>query len=342
MRYDNLRAFSKHLQSASPDHLLALYLLVSKTASDLQESVQFVLDAVFPKGAYSEMEVRHFSSEGLNISSLLDELNTLSFFAKKRVVILHSAEKLNKSSLEIIEKYFEKANPSVHFVITAEAMGRGTKFYKKAEAVGVIVDIPEEKAWQKEKNAQAWLQEKVLKEGKEIEPRAVFSLVKQVGVDRQLLEQELFKLYCYLGERTKILEEDVAAICSFVNIDNVWKLGEDIFKGDAKSSLTLIKQQLDDGVPFLALLRQLRTQFQTSLQICSLLSSGHGREDVSRHFRYLTGTLLNKKIQEAQGYGQERLKKGLLLIDEAELKAKTSVAEPTFLAQMLAAQLTLK
>ncbi len=341
MRYDNLRAFAKHIQSASPDHLMAVYLLVSKNNRDLTEASQSIIKSIFPD-KHSEMEVKTFQSEGLQVSELLNELNTLSVFVKNRIVVLHHADKLNKAASTALEKYFEKPNPAVKLIVTAQAVNRGTKFYKKAKVQGVILDMPEEKAWQKEKSCQSWVRERVFQDGRQIEPQAIAALVKQIGTDQDVLEQEVFKLYCYLGDRTTITLQDVSAICSFVSTESIWKLGEDIFHFNPGGAVKSIKSLLADGAPLLGLLRQLRSQFQTSFQICTILANGQGRDEIVKHFRYLTGNILNKKIQEAQGYGLERFKRGILVIDETELKAKSSGGDPDFLAEMLVVRLASK
>lgn len=340
MRYDNLRAFVKHIQSSSPNHLMLLYLLVSKNDHDLSEAIQMIIRSVFPNGKYSKMEVGFFSAENIDFGAFQNELNTISFFAKKRIVILQHAEMLTSSQMKSIQRYFEKPNPQVYFVITAESVGKASEFYKRAEKEGVILDVAEEKSWQKKKNIELWLREKIYKEGRQIEPTALTALIKQLGTDQNLLEQEVNKLYSYMGEKVTITMQDVTAICSVLNIGTVWELGEAVFSFDGAKALNSMKSLLSDGSALIGLLRQLRSQFQTMLQIASILASGKGRDEITHHYRYLTGNILNKKILEAQKYGIHNLKKGILEIDDAELKAKNGMGDPYFLAEILKMKLT--
>jgi DNA polymerase III subunit delta len=336
LRYDNSQAYAKHIKSAGAEHLAPVYLIISKNSRDIKEAVDQI------KQLMAHADIVRFSAEGLKLSVLIDELQTISAFSPKRVIILNQSEKLNKSATQTLSDYFSRPNPQVHFVLTASAVDKRTSFYKTAEKSGVILDIPEEKPWMRVKTVQRWLREKVYHDGKQIEPQACEGLMQQIGTDQDLLVQELNKLYCYIGERPVITVQDVCAISSSVNVDDIWKLGEAIFHFNVSLALEVFKALQDDGAPFLALLRQVRSQFQSSFQICTLLASGKGRDEVSKQFPYLTPHLLNKKLQVAQGYGMARFKLGLLTIDETEYKAKNSLDDDRFLGEMLIVKLSTK
>lgn len=336
MRYDNSQAFGKHVNSAGARHIALIYLLVSKNGMEITEAVDLI------KKILGNIDQLIFSAESLRLPLLLDELQTISAFSPKRLVVLRQSEQLQKAAIQALTAYFAKPNPQVHLILTASAVDKRTAFYKAAETGGVILDIPEEKPWVREKTIQRWLREKVYRDGKQIEPQACEALLQQIGTDQDLLNQEVQKLYCYIGDRAVITGQDVSKISSSVNIDDIWKLGEAIFDGNAAVALEVFKALLDDGAPFLTLLRQLRSQFQSSFQICTLLTSGKGRDEVAKQFPYLTPNLLARKLQVAEKYGRAAFKKGLLAIDETEYKVKNSAADETLLGEMLVAKLSTK
>lgn len=342
MRYDNLRAFQKHLQGASPDHFSPIYLIVSKNGYERKEAYQSVFKALIPDHQQADFELNVFFGGDLRLSSLLDELNAMSFFTKKRVVAIHDADQLEKEGMAVLESYFERPNPHVYLVLSAEAMNKSTNFYKKSEKHGVILDCPEEKSWEKEKSIQKWVLEKVAADRRQIEHEALLYLLKQLGTDQELIHQELEKLYCYIGERHQITLRDIAAICSSVHVENVWQLGDAIFGFDANSALRIAKALAEDGTALLVLLRQVRSQFESKYQICSLMAGGYGSGEVMKQFPYMKGQILNKNMQQAQSYGMHRFKEGLLAIDVAERQAKNSLADPDVLLELLMVKLTTK
>jgi DNA polymerase-3 subunit delta len=93
-------------------------------------------------------------------------------------------------------------------------------------------------------------------------------------------------------------------------------------------------------MPLIVLLRQLRSQFQTEIQICTILAQGGGASEVTRQFTYMKGCILERHMALAQSYGLQNCKNGLLSIDETELQAKNSALEASLLADLLMIKLT--
>ncbi len=340
MKYSNLEAFKKHLESAAPDHFSSLYLLLSKETFPRKEAMEKLAELSLHEERSPELSVRIFDGEKHSIEQILPELNALSFFSKKRIIFINNCDSLDKAATTQLETYFASPNKTICLVLAATTLNRATSFYKKAEKIGVLLDITELKPWEQEKIVVEWLHQEVRKYKKQFTPAAGQIFIKQLGTDQTLLQNEIQKLVCYVGERSTIDERDIAAICTSVNLENAWQLGEAIFKRDAASALRISKALLNEGTALIALLRQIRSQFQTEYQICSILAHGGTAADVTAQFPYMKGAILERHLSAAQNYGMERFKKGILAIDTTELKAKNSATEDDLLADILIATIT--
>jgi DNA polymerase-3 subunit delta len=340
MKYSNIRAFDKHLEGAAPHHFAEIYMVLAKEAFIRKTAIDLLTTQLLRDENTPDMCCHVFDAEEHTIENVLHELHAFSFFGKKRLVLLHNVDKLDKASTEKLEAYFDRPNRSLYFVISATGINRATRFYKKAEKSGVILDIAEEKPWEKEQTLTEWIHEKANQHGKKIDGQAVRLLLQQLGLDQTLLDQEIEKLFCYVGERIEITSHDVTAICSRLNIENGWQLGEAIFRKDRASALRIGKALLTEGVALIALLRQIRSQFQTEYQVCSILSNGGSRDVVSQQFPYMKGQILERHMQLAMNYGMQNFKKGIQAIDEAELQAKNSAINLELLAEMLLVRLS--
>lgn len=335
MRYTNLKAFEKHLESAAPNHFADIYMILGKDEYERKAAVDVLIATLLKQQNGGSFALKVFEGDHLSQQNLMDELNTLGFFSKKKVVLINQADKIGKAIGEKIEEYFINPSPSIVLIIAAPSITHSTNFYKKAEKQGIVLDIAEEKSWEKEKLRKDWIFSKAASEGKAIDTNACQLLLKQAGTDPALLHQELEKLICFVGDRKEIKVSDVASICSNVTHENIWQLGEAIFRRDGNTSLCTIKAMLEEGTALLSLLRQIRTQFQTEFQVCSILAAGGNATDVMQLFPYMKGQILERHLQSAQGYGMARFKKGMLEIDNTELLAKNSSVSPELLAEML-------
>jgi len=127
----------------------------------------------------------------------------------------------------------------------------------------------------------------------------------------------------------------VGAICRSVNQKNVWQLGEAIFSLNVTEAMNIAKALFKDQVPLVLLLRQIRKQFETDYQVCSLLASQAPADEITRMFPYMRGRILQTHIENARRYGLERFKRGLIEIDRTELEAKNSGVDGECLLELL-------
>jgi len=342
LKYTILSAFEKHLESAAPNHLSDIYLIMGKEAFVRKQAVDRLIALVLRGEPSPELCIFQFDAERQPVESVLQELEMLAFFVKKRLVVVRNADAYNKDATLKLETYFASPNRTVCLVLEAAAINRATTFYKNAEKVGVLLDIAEEKPWEREKSVAEWLRNESNRMEKVMAPSTAQQLVKQLGTDQALLHSELQKLVCYVGDRTSIEAKDVSIMCGSVNHDNAWQLGEAIFNFESATALRISKALLLDGVALIALLRQIRSQFQTEYQVCSILTAGGSASDVGQEFPYMKGAILERHVRQSQSYGMARFRKGLLAIDATELQAKNSGTDPDFLAELLIVKLTMK
>ncbi len=340
MKFTNLRAFEKHIEGAAPSHFSSLYIVLGKEPFQRKTAVDKLVTAM--KGtpsAQSEFDVQSFESDQLSSKDLMQELNAFVLFASKRAVLLESAEKLDKESMGILESYFEKPNRSVCLILSATSLHHGSNFYKKAEKIGIVLEFVEEKSWEKERSVPEWIATTVAAEGKSIDATTCRQLVKLLGTQQELIHSELQKLFCYIGTRTQITMADVSAIVSSVPVETGFQLGEAIFRRDGTSALRICKGLLLEETPFIVLLRQLRSQFQTEYQVSAVLAQGGGASEITQLFPYMKGAILERHMAFAQSYGKQNFKAGILKIDEIELQAKNSGLSSDFLAELLIVRL---
>lgn len=341
MKFNQLRALEKHLQEAAPRHLLPVYLLLGKDEFARKMALEITLKIFLDGAKNPALCCKTFNAQQNTLQEVVAELETLSFFDEKKVVVVHQVEKWVKGDLKGIERFFSHPIKGVTLLLTTGALAANTTLYKKIEKAGAILDLPEEKAWEKEKSMQAWLIQEAASQGKKLDGMCAQAFVKQVGTDQATLKQELEKVICYIDQREAITQKDVALLCPVNPTETIWQLGEALFKREPSTALRISKALLAEGSPFLGLLRQIRTQFQTEYQISCILAEGGSPADVAQSFPYMKGAILEKHLHTARAYGKDKFREALLAIDETELSAKSSGADEDLLNERLIYRLVL-
>jgi DNA polymerase-3 subunit delta len=340
VKYDNLSAFEKHLEEAKTKQFSSLYLILGKETFELQEAIQMVVRFILPIQEKREFALSTFEGAQIEEKQLWTALDSPSFFAETRVIWIQQADKLRKSLQEELEKSFARPLPGQYLILSATGWNKNTSFYKAAEKAGIVLELAEIKPWEKEKRLAEWVNKQAAAARKLMSFQVCQALVKQSGADPATLAQELDKLICYCGEKQEVTLQDMEAICTRQPFDSIWQLGEAIFRRDTSSALQMIHSLLMSGQALLPLLRQLRSQFQTEYQICLLLAQGKHAQDIRQEFPYMKGQILERHIRQAQHYGLEACRQGLLSLDAIERRMKNSVADDRLLAEILMMQLT--
>lgn len=320
MRYTQHKAFEKHLRSSSPSNFSSLYCLVIKDPGErllALESLKRTV-GVTPLTLHSEEE-------------LLSQLDSFSFFSGKQVFHYY-CEKFSKSTQ--LEKRFSHISPDVILVLSTESQSRQSAFYKAVEKHGVLLDTAEEKPWEKEKNLTEWLMERVFQANKMMDLEAAHLLSKGSSGSFARLAVEWEKLLTYVGEKQRISLQDVTTICCLSPLDSTWAFGELLLAQKAGAALEVALRMIDQGGAVFPILRQLRHQMMTALQLTLC-----DREHIALKFPYLKGQMLEKQLQAGQSFGTSRLIRAIQIIDDFEFKAKDAWDDPKLLLTLLCSRI---
>lgn len=278
-----------------------------------------------------------FDSETFCPKRFLEEIETLSFFEKKRFVTVSEIDHLESSSLETLLNYALKPNPRALLLLSATNLNANSKLVKACDEQGIVFQLVAEKPWEKEKRLIEWLTSLTAKEGVTLAPPAAKKLLLFVGQQEELLFQELQKLICFAAEKKKISPEDVDILVFNNSPVTLWQLGEAIFRLDLQNAILMGRTLLEE-TSLLPLIIHLRSQVQTALEMTSHLEQG-GQSALVKAFPYLKGAILEKKISSLRYYGPMRLRHAFLALVEGELRAKNSNTNPELLLELLLYQL---
>lgn len=340
MKYTQLQAFSKHLQNAAPNHFAPVYVIIGKNAFERHTAIEGLLTALFPQEQERSLAIRTMDGEQVTLGALMSELNSQHLFASRRALQILNVDKADKALTAKLESYFAKPDSTLFLIVSATALHHSSNFYKKCEKAGILLEFVEEKPWEKEKSIIPWITAQVASEGKSIGAAAAKQLVKLLGPEQSTLYNELKKLSCYVGSRKEITVQDIAAVSSSVNSENGWQLGEALLKREPAAALRIGRELLMEGNAAIGMVRQIRSQFQTAYQVCSLLAHGGSEGDITKLFPYMRGFTLERHRSLAENYGMKRFNNAMLQIDDTEWQLKSSGTDQNFLIELLIMKLT--
>lgn len=306
MRYNNKSSFLAQIKSAASTGFLSrVYFVGIPHDYERAESCEGIL-RYLPTGFLLE----RFSGSSLDSKALSDHLQTSSLFGGEPVALIEDAEKIPKGALQALF-------PLSYGYLILSAKGKSA-YSDLVEKEGIVLDLLNEKPWEKEKRIHAQLEAKVKGTGKTIAYDALALLFERQDLDIGLLEREIDKLICYTGDRLSIYASDVLAISTSSRTFALWQTAESlIWEGTG----------VVDEAHFHALLPALRSQLQLGLKISSLVASNATREEWSKSLPKVFPKTLEKRTSQAISLGTRYFTQGLIELFDIELKSRTGVTQ---------------
>jgi DNA polymerase III subunit delta len=324
MKFNQSALFEQHLHNADqPKH--TIYLLINTNDYERRNILQKAIEAVSQQG---ESAIAMHDAETISVILLQEELEALSLFASHKLLVLQEVDKLKGPALQLLEHYCAHPHTALSLVMTAAAFPASSALYKHVDKEGCVLDVAALKPWEREKELVHWLIAEAQAQRKSLNQPVAQLMVQRSGMNKQWLSTELEKLICYVGERAQLTQEDIDSIGVKAQEEVIWEFCKAIFQRRAAAAACYVQELIDQEMDALALLAQLRSQFQRGLHICSLLSQGGAAHDITKAYPYLKGNLLGRTIETAQQYGAEKLRQGLVTLYKAEIACKSQVVSP--------------
>ena len=271
----------------------------------------------------------HFTGIDLDAREVLDALNSPGLFSKESVVVI---DDIDKKLLETLSAHCQKL--SFGYLIMGS---RNKASFGWIEAHGAVLDLIDEKPWDKEKRWTERLYEKAHAAGKRLSPDAALWMIERLERDAALLAHEMDKVLCYCAAKSTIDRADVEAICSSTRTHTLWQIAEDLVWG---RTFRLDGADVRDSSFFHGLVAFLRQQLMMGAKMHELLRSSIPFSEWNHHFPKTYPKALEKKAQTAQQLGSDYFRSGLNHLFEIELLSKNSTAPLDALLDFFRVRLT--
>jgi DNA polymerase-3 subunit delta len=234
------------LQDSGRQPVHGIYVIYGGDHYLTRESIAGVIRAVYPE-ADAEPAITRFAGPQAALADVLDELFTLPFFSRRRLVLVEEADAFVTKYRKDLEAYMEKPSSSGFLVLQVKQWTATTRLAKLVEKLGLAIDcsvLPEKQA----PKVISWLIAYTRSHcDAELEPASANLLVELVGLEIGILTSEVEKLAVYAGESKRIERGDVARMVGAGRVETIWKALDAATIGQAQTALELLDSLLAAG-----------------------------------------------------------------------------------------------
>jgi DNA polymerase III subunit delta len=334
LRFQQIAPFQKHLQtSLQMSQAPKAYLIVYAQREERRRILENIIENL--QKTFEGASASFLDAEEVPWSQVADQLNTRSFFASHVIVVWDGIKQLSDKAQEAVLHYLQHPSDSAFLLLGGESAKVFSKVYKDAKQELVVLDLSEEKPWDKQKRLQQEILMKLASEKKKITPDALSHLFLLCGNDAVALESEINKCLCFIGDRTTIQEQDVLSIGSCSVSANGWQIAEQVI-WDAEAEIPFPSIDLSFLLPFIG---QMRFQLQQGRLLELYIHKGLSPEQISEALPSIRPAQLQKRLAKVRSRGFGYFEKALAELFEIELLAKNSSLSPRILFDLLLSKL---
>jgi DNA polymerase-3 subunit delta len=236
--------YTEFLQSVKAARFAPIYLFYGDEDFLIDEGVQLIIGKTLDDGTRGfNLDVVYGTK--VEATDVVAHASSFPMMSGKRVVVVKEFEKLatTDTAKEVMAAYINNPLESTILVLVSfEPDFRRKPFTdlkKKAELV-------ECKPFY-DNQIPGWIAERVRHQGREANPEACRLIQAYVGNSLRSLQNELDKLYVFIGERKNITAEDVAAVVGATKGYTIFELQNAVGRRDAKDAIMILERMLENG-----------------------------------------------------------------------------------------------
>ncbi len=216
----------------------------------IRESIRAVARAVFPDPD-SEESVTRFAGTGVSLADVLDEVRTVPFFSRNRLVVVNEADPFVTKYRKDLEVYVANPFKSGRLLLQCKSWPATTNLAKLIATSGLVIDCGSPR----ESELAPWLIELAkMRFDTRLDADAARQLIELVGAESGILAAEVEKLAVYAGSTGRIERDDVIRLVGAGRVETIWKALDAATTGQARAALVLLDNLLAAGEqPVLAL-----------------------------------------------------------------------------------------
>ncbi len=233
------------------------------------------IDKIKNENNMEEINISHFDLNSDLIEDVLEDAETFSMFADKKMIIVNNAviftaKKLTlDQNIEKLEKYLSNINPSTIIIFTVfdNKLDERKKIVKLVKKIGTV----------KELNSSENIDEVIMSLfGKfKINSKQIKLLVDRVGNNLDLLNQEIIKIKIYKDDDLVITDEDIINL-TYENVEaNLFLLIDNIVSKNKEKAVNIYHEMLKMNEEPISIVISLANKIRSLYQTKELFNKGY-------------------------------------------------------------------
>jgi DNA polymerase III subunit delta len=321
------------LETLAAGKLAPVYLLYGEEDFLVDEAARSVIAAAVSDDA-REFNLDVLRGEEADARDIVSRASSFPMMSERRAVVVQNVDKLGIKDLEILGNYVEQPSNSTCLVLTGGKIDTRKKPFTTIKRTGTAIEFKP----LYDDRVPGWIAARVKKQKHDITQDACRLLAAYVGASLRELQNELDKIYIYLGTRTSIGADDVNAVVGMSKELSIFELQKAVGARDLRRSCEIMERMLDAGaaVPFIIVM--LTGYFMTLYRLYDLRRRNVSQQEMASEAR-VSPYFLKEYLDAVARFPVHDIERAFEILVGADEQSKTSAADPKQVMQFVLIQL---
>ena len=250
---------------------------------------------------WDNMNFSKYEDSGINTAQVIDQAETMPFFAEHRVILIENSG-FGKKIPEDLGKYLSEIPEFTIFIFVEPAADKRGKLYKAAKAAGRDIELkmPDENILAK------WVGAQLNSAGKQMKRDAWSQYLIMTHDSMDNMARELDKLIAYVGDRNQITLDDVNAVCIARVETKIFDMLNAMSAKNMPKTMDLYQDMLAAKEPPMRILAMIVRQFTQMKVIKELSSFGNNASTIARKIG-VPDFAVKRTMQLANNFTQQEI-----------------------------------
>lgn len=272
-----------------------------------------------------------FSDMKTTMDTISDSLETMPFFADRRVVVLKDLDLTGKNKYaNDLAEMLTKISETTYIIIVEQEIDKRKKLYKAVKKTGHIVEFP----YLGESELVKYIARGLGRNKIKISGVDARHMIHYIGGDMTVMHNEIEKLVGYIGDRDVVTKEDIEEICQKSVESKIFELVDCMGTNRRSRALKLYHDLLLSKQPANRVLFMLTRQFRLIYKSKLMSGEGFSQNDVAKKLK-VQSFIVRKCIDQGRSFNIRSLESALEDALQTEIDIRTGVFHADFAVEQL-------
>ena len=284
-------------------------------------------------GDGDEMNVSVYTGMDVTAREVIDQAQTLPFFADRRVILLENSVFFSKKASvesDALAEFIPEIPESASLVFVEEAPDKRKKLYKAIQKHGFVLNCEDVTP----QMLGRWTAGLFQKAGLKIDGPALNRFLETVGEDMMNIVSESDKLIGYCLGRDRVTEADIEAVCSPRLRDRVFEMIAAVSRRQKDRALSIYMDLIALRTPSQVILTLLQREFSRLLQVKELQEARASEAEIAKRVGLSPWIVKKSYLPVTRSLEVSRLERSLQLCLQADQDYKSGLIDAGVAAEM--------